>query len=269
MVYVRHFTITRISCIILAIVLCNQPTGAEVPSSELMKVTLNQTEFRLNYWADGRSRPYRVQFIQDGLISNYFYNEEGYINLFRIGTMLWGVWYRSESIARVELLNPGGKLRRELRASENMAISTRHQPSLLHCLQCEAIWSTVCESHETIASGTACEVNAWKNGALFDHGTSRSLNTMCNVFTETCRKVSRADACEGQCTYIAVVTEPCGVSCYERGRSPEARSDPSRFESKSRVGLNLQDLYSIGHTPLMILGRSELCACTRPTIDAA
>lgn len=244
MVNIRYYTITGIQYILSTSVLCNQQASAKVPPPELMKTTLNQTEFRLNYWADGRSRPYRTQFVGGGLTSNYLYNEEGYINLFRIGSMLWGVWYRSESISRVELLNPGGQQRRELRASDNnMVISTPNQPSGIDCLHCEEMWSVVCESHETIAAGTACEIRAWKNGALFDLETSRSLNTMCNVFTEKCRKVAAADACGGQCTYSAVLTEPCGAHCFERGRSPEARSDPPRFQSKSRVGLNLQGLY--------------------------
>lgn len=175
-------------------------TFAVQAARDRMTVEEGGVSFKVDRYDDGRSRPYRVIFTQDGVRSRYRFNTDGYVMNIKTGSETYKVLYRSDGdLKRVDLTSSGRRtLDEEVREAsavveqDNLFESDRRR-RLYACGHCAEAWDAICNGGVL----SVCALVGY--GTPLSAVAEASIETMCGTFGEACLRLDACDACAGQC----------------------------------------------------------------------
>ena len=152
----------------------------------------NRTNYKIDWWDNGRTDPYRIIFKKNGVKSVYKFLESGSLSTLTIGNTRYTFSQSagslevqsSEDISSRMLLAPGDESANEVHSGHRR---------LYDCPDCEETWDTLCDVGIE-------EVCYWVEllPSVFYWDAQYSLTVMCTAMGAAC-DTSAADTCEGQC----------------------------------------------------------------------
>lgn len=160
-------------------------------------VRKNRTNYRIDWWDDGREEPYRIIFRKSGVRSDYRFEESGRLSTLTIEDTQYTFTSNLEAAngsPEVQASTTGSRM---LLASEEYgALEEAHfdHRRLYECADCENTWDTLC-------SVGIVDVCFWVPllPSIFDEDAQFSLTTMCTALGSACDTTPASDTCEGEC----------------------------------------------------------------------
>ena len=168
--------------------------GCSVSDAARHRLTVRsyKTNYRIDWWDNGRADPYRIIFNKSGVKSVYKFLESGSLSTLTIGDTRYTF---SQSAGSLEVQSSEDIGSRMLLAPEDEDAKDVHsgQRRLYDCPDCEETWDTLCN----VGIEEVCD---WVEllPSDFDSDAQYSLTVMCNAMGAAC-DTSAADTCEGQC----------------------------------------------------------------------
>eukprot|EP00904_Undaria_pinnatifida_P006370 jgi/Undpi1/2863/HiC_scaffold_14.g06240.m1 len=168
--------------------------GCSVSEAERHRLIVrsNRTNYKIDWWDNGRADPYRIIFKKNGVKSVYKFLESGSLSTLTIGNTRYTFSQSagslevqsSEDISSRMLLAPGDESANEVHSGHRR---------LYDCPDCEETWDTLCDVGIE-------EVCYWVEllPSVFYWDAQYSLTVMCTAMGAAC-DTSAADTCEGQC----------------------------------------------------------------------
>lgn len=158
--------------------------GCFVAEAARNRITVKsyKTNYRVDWWDDGRDYPYRVTYWKFGLKSVYLFGESG--NL------------ASLTVRGVEFTFPGDTdgsrmlLPSEDEVAEEMPSGHRR---LFFCSDCEETWDTLCDA----GLADVCLLDEFPRDD-FNEDAEDSVRRFCSAVGAACQTPA-FDTCEGQC----------------------------------------------------------------------
>eukprot|EP00904_Undaria_pinnatifida_P013079 jgi/Undpi1/8901/HiC_scaffold_25.g11363.m1 len=151
-----------------------------------------RTNYKIDWWDNGRADPYRIIFKKSGLKSVYKFLESGSLSTLTIGNTRYTF---SQSAGSLEVPSSEDIGSRMLLAPEDEDAEEVHfgHRRLYDCPDCEETWDTLCDVGIE-------EVCGWVEllPSVFESDAQYSLTVMCTAMAAAC-DTSAADTCEGQC----------------------------------------------------------------------
>lgn len=210
------------------------------------------TTFIVSSYNDGRFRPYRIKYEDDGVISRYVFNEEGFVKVVVVGREVYKVIYDSDGILEKVINRSISRGTRDLKEeemddTEQMAQgATLRRRRLYDCVDCHDTWDVVCRNgHESVCDLEFLDTDRLTSTAL------ESIDMFCDSFEIMCDVLSGGTACDGQCECTPalqislewfdagdldlVVTEPTGAVVSQANPSgvSNERSGKRQFKLKT------------------------------------
>lgn len=177
---------------------------------ESMAVEAGGITFSIDRYDDGRSKPYRVTFTEDGVKSTYRFNTAGFVTNIVVGSEKYGVRYESNGDLSEVRRTPDGK--RDLlvgaegqneEAGDGLLVGGDGQGvrlvddshrRLYACDDCVEAWDAVCDD----GVPSLCDLVDY--GHPITSAAKASISTMCNVMGGgACSSSGGGEACSGQC----------------------------------------------------------------------
>lgn len=175
--------------------------------------------FKIDRYDDGRSKPYRVIFTEDGVRSAYKFNIDGFVTNIKTGSEEYKVLYRSNGdLKRVDLTS---SRRRRLDLAEEVEEEDHEEEEstevegsnlrstrgrrLYSCDHCAEAWDAICD--EGVRS--VCALVGY--GSPLSAVAQASIDIMCETFGDACSRSGACEACAGQCE--GGDEEKCGDPC--------------------------------------------------------
>lgn len=144
--------------------------------------------FRVGRYDDGRSKPYRVIYKEDGTRSRYIFNTAGFVTDILVDEEEYDVLYESNSDLESVTLTQ--------REETGATGGTGNGPTnidLDDCDDCMDVWDAVCD--EGVPS--VCELLDY--GSPITTSGEASISTFCEIFGNACSRSGGDEACEEQC----------------------------------------------------------------------
>ena len=145
-------------------------------------VTKYKTNHRIDWWDDGRDKPYRVTFWKFGLKSVYLFGESG--NLKSLTVRDREYTFSSNTGSRMLLASQQDEFEEDI---------YRGGRRLFPCTDCEETWDTLC----SVGLADVCFLHEFPRED-FNDDAEDSVRRMCTAFGAAC-EASAFDTCEGQC----------------------------------------------------------------------
>ena len=171
--------------------------GCFVTEAARHRITVRnfRTNYRIDWWDDGRDVPYRIIYRKNGLKSIYTFEESGHLETLKVGTTTYTFDYGTQAangLADVQASSTGSRM---FLASKDEALEDVHfdRRRLYDCTDCENTWDTLCG----VGIVDVCD---WVPFLpfIFNEDAQYSLTVMCNALGDAC-ETSAFDTCEGQC----------------------------------------------------------------------
>ena len=199
-------------------------------AKETMTVTEDDITFTVGRFDDGRSKPYVINFDNDGDSSKYTFNTDGFVTNIKVGTERYRVVYRTNGdLRRVRRTDSGARLLETEGIEEVDEDGMFERRRLYACNDCEDAWDAVCD--EGVPS--VCSIVGY--GSPLTDAATASMETLCESFGNACSQSGGAEACVDQCECersLAIslewysagdldlhVYEPSGVEVYYNNRN--------------------------------------------------
>lgn len=173
---------------------------------ERLSVTEGGVKFKIDWYDDGRSKPYRAVFSDDGVRSTYQFNAEGRVAQIKVDSEKYKILYNSKmsyksdgDLRKVKLTSSGRRDLVEEGGDQDAFDAGNEEASFVHrhlyaCDDCEETWDVMCNE----AVSTVCELVGY--GSPFSQAASGSIITLCDTFgTDACSSYSGAEICQDQC----------------------------------------------------------------------
>lgn len=159
--------------------------GFSVADGERERIAVSEggINFKVDWYDDGRRKPYRTIFWDSGR-SVYKFDAAGRVKTIKVGSEKYRVYYKIiGNLKRVELKSSG---RRNLAGEEDEQdafdegeeeekVTPVHR-NLYACGDCEETWDVMCDQ----AASTVCELVGY--GSPFSEAALTSIETFCNIF---------------------------------------------------------------------------------------
>ena len=154
-----------------------------------------KTNYRVDWYDDGRDNPYRVTFWKFGLKSVYKFDESGNLRALTAGDDRFTF---DEDIGS-----------RKLAAPQEADVEEEHSSRrrLYDCTDCEETWDTLCD----VGLADACYLDE-NNPDYFTEDAEDSVRRMCSAFGAAC-ETAASEACDGQCTEDGEMRFPLCDAC--------------------------------------------------------
>lgn len=149
-----------------------------------MTVRKYKTNYRIDWWDDGRDEAFRVKFSKFGLKSAYFFDEHGYLQRLAVDDEE----YTFTSNTGSRMLHAS-----EEDESKQKVYSDQSLYSPYTCTDCEKTWDKLCY----VGLVQVCALNDFPPEA-FDDNALDSVRRMCTSFGAAC-ETSAPETCDGQC----------------------------------------------------------------------
>lgn len=183
--------------------------GCFVAEAARNRITIKsyKTNYRVDWYDDGRSNPYRITFWKFGLKSVYKFNEAGNLRALTAGDDKFTF---DENVTSRKLIASQDGDAGDADAEE--AHPSRRR--LYDCSDCEETWDTLCD----VGLVDACYLDD-NNPDYFTDDAVDSVRRMCSAFGAAC-ETSAAEACDGQCVedgemcFCTILPSTDGGSAY-------------------------------------------------------
>lgn len=169
-------------------------------ANERLSVIEGGVKFKIDWYDDGRSKPYKAVFSDDGVRSIYKFNAEGRVMQIKVDSEKYKVLYKSNGdLRRVKLTSSRRRDLVEERGDQDAFDAGNEEASFVHrrlyaCDDCEETWDVMCDE----AVSTVCELEGY--GSPLGQAASASIKTLCDTFgTDACSSYSGAEICQDQC----------------------------------------------------------------------
>lgn len=201
------------------------------------EVTYEGVTFNIAYFDDGRKRPYRIRFKEDGVTHRFFFKRRNIlVKWIKSGTEKYRIYHRSRNLYKVVRRDSGARLLlddaedpeyeeygeyededdeefeefegeeedEDDKGEDDEETSfgdwgVHQQRRLYACEDCEETWEEVCETSDRQGGvGSVCELVDYYDDPIADLG-QQGIDIMCDKFLGACNFFSAADACAGQC----------------------------------------------------------------------
>lgn len=150
---------------------------------------------------DGRAKPHKIKFKEDGVFSKLKFNVEGLVKIITVGSEKYKVVYDAEgTLVKVKVTFSGSTRYLEEEENNDAEQITPHgtlggRRRLYDCTDCYRTWDVVCGiGHNSECDLVSLDTDRLRNAAL------GAICTMCDSFELFLRStLNRYAACEGQC----------------------------------------------------------------------
>ena len=176
--------------------------GIAVTNATRERITVKNhgIKFKVDWWDDGRTDPYRVSFTKQDVSSEYFFDAAGRLKSLNVDDAVYQFTMAMEAVgdtAGVQSLSaPADRMLHSMEDDPelNEMEFDHHRRRLYDCSDCEETWDTMCD----IGLEDVCY---WVGKAtnLFTSDAQISIKRMCTKFAKECLK-SAETTCEGMCT---------------------------------------------------------------------
>ena len=177
---------------------------------ESMAVEADGIIFSVERYDDGRSKPYRVSFTEDGVESTYRFNTAGFVTNIVVGSEKYRVRYESNGDLSEVRRTPSGRRgllvgvegQNEVAGDgllvggdgQGVKLVDETHRRLYACDDCVEAWDAVCDD----GVPSLCDLVDY--GHPIKSAAEASIATMCNVMGGVaCSSSGGAEACLGQC----------------------------------------------------------------------
>ena len=188
----------RIASAIHASLLLVLVVGFFVAEAARHRITVRsfRTNYRIDWWDDGRDRPYRIIYKKNGLRSDYTFDESGHLKTLRVGRTTYTFDSANQAAngsAEIQSSSVGSRML--LSAEEYEALEDVHsvRRRLYDCTDCENTWDTLCG----VGIVDVCNLVPLLPSNFNDDAQS-SLTIMCGALGAAC-ETPAFDTCEGRC----------------------------------------------------------------------
>ena len=188
----------RMSSAVHTLLLLVLMAGCFVAEAARHRITVRKfkTNYRIDWWDDGRDEPYRIIYRKNGLTSTYTFEESGRLKTLTVGTTTYtfdsGI-QAANGLADVQASSAGSRMLLVSEKYEALQDVHSSRRRLYDCTDCENTWDTLCG----VGIVDVCD---WVPFLpfIFNEDAQSSLTIMCNALGDAC-ETSAFDTCEGQC----------------------------------------------------------------------
>lgn len=208
---------------LLALLAADHMPAAEA-ARESMTVEAGGITFKVDRYDDGRSKPYKVTFTDDGVKSTYRFNAAGFVTNIVVGSEKYKVQYESNGdLSKVKRTSSGrrgllvGAEGQNEEAEDGLLVGgdglgllqvNDNHRRLYACDDCVEAWDAVCDD----GVPSLCDLVDY--GRPITSAAAASIATMCDVMGGgACSSSGGPEACSGQCESDDDGTDDKGELC--------------------------------------------------------
>ena len=169
-------------------------------AKERITVKNHGIKFKVDWWDDGRTDPYRVSFTKKNVVSKYTFDAAGRLTLLYVDDdgyiFTMAIQAGIGDMAEVQSMSapPDRMLISMPEDKEADEMKMDRGRRLYDCPDCEQTWDTICDiGLKDVCYWVGLEID------IFTLKTVTSIELMCKKFTKECTR-SATTTCEGICT---------------------------------------------------------------------
>lgn len=184
---------------------------------EKMQMAGDGVLFNVAFRDGGYTKPYRMKFIEDGILSIYKFKADGCVTNIKVGSERYEPVYDSSlDLTDVIRTERRSLAEHEEDSAEYFDEGTMFGKRLLFssCDNCVSTWDAVC------GEGVPCVCSLLDFESELSPAAIKSFKTMCETFgSGLCSSSGGFEACTGQCSDDGVSLEPTSAPTTETGTS--------------------------------------------------
>lgn len=230
-------------------------------TKDTMSVTTGGITFNVDNFNDGRRKPYRIWFWENGLQNFFYYDSAGTMNMFTAGPEKYKVSYKNGLLRTVKRTDSrSGRALNEERLKEEFVeeiedekyelletgdVVPQHRRLVFNCPGCTSTWNIVCDDSD-VSFGLGSVCNLVDFGDPIAAAGASAVDTMCETFGGACATLVAEVACSDFCeqpetpaptTFAPPAPGPMPKPTYAPATAPTpaGKSDKSIVTEKDQV----------------------------------